>query len=142
MFRNYYGAAKSRWRWQAATIFVYCPSLSTTPRQALPALLRHLPLGPTSQDRSVIDAVEFVLTNQHSRVNAVPAVRNGSSRSLDLSFVSDAWWPLVTGLKTRTAVLQVDRRMFELCVLFQVANDLKSGDLCIVHSDRFRRGRA
>lgn len=28
--------------------------------------------------------------------------------------------------------------MFELCVLFQVANDLKSGDLCIADSDRFR----
>jgi hypothetical protein len=43
-----------------------------------------------------------------------------------------------TGSKARTVAAQVDRRMFELCVLFQVANDLKSGDLCIASSDRFR----
>jgi hypothetical protein len=57
---------------------------------------------------------------------------------LDLSFISDAWWPLVTGLKTRSAVSQIDRRLFELCVVTQVANDLKSGDLCIPEVDKFR----
>jgi hypothetical protein len=62
----------------------------------------------------------------------------GQKEALNLSFVSDAWWPLVTGFRARTAVSEIDRRMLELCVVIQVANDLKSGDLCIPGSDKFR----
>ena len=115
------------------------PQCYRHPRQALLALLENMPLSPTSQDRSVIAAVEFVLANHNSRSNTVSTAREGlDDAPLDLSFVSDAWWPLVSGSKARTVTAQVDRRMFELCVLFQVANDFKSGDLCIADSDRFR----
>jgi hypothetical protein len=115
------------------------PQCYRHPRQALLALLENMPLSPTSQDRSVIAAVEFILANHNSRSNTISTTRDGlDDAPLDLSFVSDAWWPLVTGSKARTVAAQVDRRMFELCVLFQVANDLKSGDLCIADSDRFR----
>lgn len=58
--------------------------------------------------------------------------------TLDLSFVADLWWALVAGVKTRTAPASIDRRLFEICVVVQVANDLKSGDLCIPESDKFR----
>jgi hypothetical protein len=58
--------------------------------------------------------------------------------TLDLSFVGDLWWPLVTGVKTRTAPASIDRRLLEICVVVQVAKDLKSGDLCIPESDKFR----
>jgi hypothetical protein len=108
------------------------------PRQALLALLENSPLCPTSQDRSVVDAVAFVLANQNGRGTSISVAGTNQKGTLNLSFVSDAWWPLVTGVKTRTAVSQIDRRLLELCVVIQVANDLKSGDSCIPESDKFR----
>jgi TnpA family transposase len=119
----------------AGNHFRLLPKCFGHPRQALLALLENLPLCPTSQDRSVVDAVAFVLANQNGRTTKVPIA---DSDPLDLSFVSDAWWPLVTGLKARSTVSQIDRRLFELCVVTQVANDLKSGDLCIPEGDKFR----
>jgi TnpA family transposase len=57
---------------------------------------------------------------------------------LDLSFVPDKWWPLVTGQRKRSGPInRVDRRYFELCVLSQVMVELKSGDLYIPDSDQY-----
>ncbi len=86
----------------------------------------------------MVDATAFVLANQNGRSINVPIDRNDQGEPLDLSFVSEGWWPLVTGLKTKSRASQVNRRMFELCVLTQVANDLKSGDLCIPDGDKYR----
>ena len=103
------------------------------------SLLEHLPLCPTSQDRSLVDAVAFVLANQNGRAVSLSTISaSAQTPTLDLSFVGDLWWPLVTGVKTRTAPASIDRRLFEICVVVQVANDLKSGDLCIPESDKFR----
>ena len=116
------------------------PECFRHPRQALLSLLEHLPFCPTSQDRSLVDSVAFVLENQNSRATSVSTISRSEQTPtiLALSFVSDVWWPLVTGLKTRTAPASIDRRLFEICVVLQVANDLKSGDLCIPESDKFR----
>jgi hypothetical protein len=57
---------------------------------------------------------------------------------LNLSFVPDQWWPLVTGAKSRGKPEKVHHRYLELCVLVQVSNELKSGDLCIPQGERFR----
>jgi len=61
---------------------------------------------------------------------------------LDLSFVPDPWWPLVTGLKSRSKrPARVTRRFLELCLVSQVANELKSCDLCLPSGDKFRDHR-
>jgi TnpA family transposase len=123
----------------AGNHFRLLPECFRNARQALLSLLEHLPLCPTSQDRSVVDAVAFVLANQNGRAPTVSTTSGTEQRpKLDLSFVNETWWPLITGLKTRTAAANVDRRLFEACVVIQVANDLKSGDLCIPESDKFR----
>jgi hypothetical protein len=62
----------------------------------------------------------------------------GSLNPLDLSFVADKWWPLVTGNKDRGAMVErIDHRYFELCVFSNVMLELKSGDLCVPGSDQF-----
>jgi hypothetical protein len=58
--------------------------------------LENLPLSATSQDRSVIDAVAFVLANQNARRTSISVDDAGPKEALNLSFVNDAWWPLVT----------------------------------------------
>ena len=50
----------------------------------------------------------------------------------------DKWWPLVTGDKDPGAtVTQVHRRYFELCVLSETMQALKSGDLCLPGSEQY-----
>lgn len=69
----------------------------------------------------------------------------GPPRYLDISFIPEKWWPLVTGNRTRTScvrerdtpVTQVHRRYFELCVFAETMLALKSGDLCIPGSEQF-----
>jgi hypothetical protein len=57
---------------------------------------------------------------------------------LDLSWIADGWWRLVTGERTRGQYPErVDRRQFEVCVFSQLLWDLTSGDLCIVGSAEF-----
>jgi hypothetical protein len=47
--------------------------------------------------------------------------------------------PVVTGHKNPNALFdKVHRRNLELCIFTQVMNELKSGDLCIPLSDKYR----
>ena len=57
---------------------------------------------------------------------------------LDLAWIPDGWWRLVTGERTRGAYPErVDRQHFEACVFSQLLWDPKAGDLCIVDSGEF-----
>jgi hypothetical protein len=52
--------------------------------------------------------------------------------------VTEKWSPVVTGNKNpNIPVSRVLRRPFEICVLTEVMQDLRSGDLCIPGSDRY-----
>ncbi|HEY6765441.1 MAG TPA: hypothetical protein VI386_11760, partial [Candidatus Sulfotelmatobacter sp.] len=62
------------------------PQCFRHPRQALLALLENLPLSATSQDRSVIDAVAFVLANQNARRISISVDDTGQKEALNLSF--------------------------------------------------------
>jgi TnpA family transposase len=117
------------------------------PRTALFMLLEKLPLISTTQDKRVERAIRFVLANKDHRADMVTVAKDvdgedGDPRTeplLDLSFIPDAWWMLVTGLKSRTIVpLRVDRRWLELCVLSVVADELQASDLCIPAANKFR----
>src|ERR1039457_483117 len=88
---------------------------------------------PPPQDRSVEAAIHFLLTHRthcQPKLKIVP--------TLDFSFVTDAWWPLVTGQAARQPQpVEVDRRYFEMCLFTQVVNELKSGDLYISGSEEY-----
>ena len=125
----------------------FLPRVFRHPRTALLLLLESLPLTSTSADKSLERAVAFVIAHKTSKADWLPLiqedtkdrVRETQAPALDLSFVLDQWWPLVTGLKNRNATpLQVNRRFLELCVINQVANELKSRDLCLPLGEKFR----
>jgi TnpA family transposase len=117
-----------------------------TQRALLVSFLEQIPLVSTSQDRGVEHAIAFLLTHKTSRSPTLAIVQteqrpDGSlhQRSLlDLAFVSDKWWPLVTGQTVRSLLPpHVDRRYFEICLISHVMHELKSGDLCIPGSATF-----
>lgn len=116
-------------------------------RQALFEWLDRVRLISTSRDTSLTAALDFLRTHRTSRAEWVSTLQfigvneNGAAPQpspLDLSWVPDKWWKLVTGTNRRDVTpAQVDRRHFEVCVFSQVMWELKSGDLCIEGSDKF-----
>jgi len=103
-------------------------------RQTLFALLDHLPLRSTSQETTVEDALAVLRTHRTTKRDWLDL----STTPLDLSWVPDKWWKLLTGTTVRTRTPhRVNRRHFEVCVFSQVMAELKSGDLCIEGSAQF-----
>jgi TnpA family transposase len=115
-------------------------------RATLFRLLRVLPLESTSQDTSLIDAHRFVLEHEATRSEWLTLTDDEqiddrvrrSSAPLDLSWVPEGWWRVVTGESRRELPpTRLNRRHFEICVFSQLMWDLKSGDLCIIGSEKF-----
>lgn len=102
-------------------------------RSALFELISSVELVSTTQDVSLVEAIQFAIDHRESRTEKL-AVPN----SLKLSWIPDKWWKLVTGRSKREAgITEVNRKPFEICLFSQVKLDLKSGDLCIPGSEQF-----
>jgi TnpA family transposase len=115
-------------------------------RAVLFRFLERIDLVSTSPDSSTTDAIAFLLKHKGDHHDWLPVVKDeirgdGSAERVplvDLSIVTEKWWPVVTGSKSlNTPATRVLRRPFELCVLTEVMQDLRSGDLCIPGSDRY-----
>jgi TnpA family transposase len=115
-------------------------------RAALFLFLESILLVSTTHDRAMTEAIAFLLEHKASRSDWLPIMRRETradgtlhqTPQVDLSFVLDKWWPLVTGHKDRDApVTRVERRHFEMCVFSHIMLELKSGDLCIAGSRQF-----
>jgi TnpA family transposase len=113
-------------------------------RAALFRLLAILPLRSSSQDTALEGAIAFVRAHEASRRDRLDTddpdehAQRSPSPSLDLSWVPDDWWPLVTGLRTRAGYPpSVDRRHLEVCLFSQVMAELKSGDLYVEGGDAY-----
>jgi TnpA family transposase len=119
-------------------------------RAAFLRFLAHAAPVSTSQDRATEQAIAFLLAHRTDRraklrttVEAVQADGAVVRQPLDLSWVGEKWWPLLTGRTVRDPLpTEVDRRHFEICLFTQVVNELKSGDLCIPGSEEYGDYRA
>ena len=101
-------------------------------RKTLFALFDHITVSSTSQDQSIVQALQFVLEHRNSKAAWL------NLGDLDIAWLSEKWWKLVTGLSNRnTRPEKIDRRQFEVCVFSQVMEELLAVDLCIVGSDQF-----
>lgn len=121
----------------------YFPLLQTfykSQRSALFRLLDVLPLRSSTQDTSLIEAIKFIGQHRHSRSASVSIVRTehpGTEEErhiqlLDLSWIPQKWWTLVSGQRKRTPYRStLQRRPFEVCVFSHLLLGLKSGDLYI-----------
>lgn len=107
-------------------------------RRALLLLLERVPITSTTQDRTLEQAIQFVLRHQRHRKEWLD-LEGENAPVVDLCFLTEQWWPLVTGMKTKSHLpSRVHHRYLELCVISQVANELKSCDLCVPLGDKFR----
>lgn len=91
-------------------------------------LVELLQLKPTTQDRSLVKALEIV-------VEYGPYHREWIEEYVDLSFASDRWKKLVR--RPAGEGPPTNRRYLELCVFSYLADELRSGDLCVAGSESF-----
>lgn len=101
-------------------------------RSILFRLVHLLDIRPTSQDRSLIDALELIKIYQDKhRIEWI-------EDDIDLSFVSDRWRKLLReGSEEENIGLGVSRRCLEICVFSYLAEELRSGDLSVAGSEEF-----
>jgi hypothetical protein len=113
-------------------------------RPTLFRIWRAIPMKTTSQDASLVHALAFILAHEHSRSEWLPLTgEHAATTTLDLSWVPESWWRLVTGQHPRDAPpKRVNRRHLEVCIWTQLMWDLKSGDACIEGSAEFADYRA
>ncbi|WP_267901037.1 transposase [Dulcicalothrix desertica] len=97
-------------------------------RKVLFDLVRSLDILSTSADESVINAIKFLLDNEHKRVPHFPA-------EIDLSFVGKHWRALIIAEVKGNKVLK--RQQLEICIFSYLAEDLKTGDACVVGSESY-----
>ena len=125
----------------------FLPKFYRSHRAVLFRFLTVVPLHPTTQDESLVQAIEFLQTHRGQKRTWLPLVAEDSTLEnaettpipkLTLNWVPTKWWTLVTGEKNRATVpTQVHRQYFELCVFSHVLLGLKSGDLYIEGSSAF-----
>lgn len=97
-------------------------------RAAMFRMAKVLQFDAATEDRSLLDALAVVLTNEHKKTEWV-------ADEVTLSFASERWRKLVRrshGLGNPT-----NRRFLEVCVFSHLSSDLRSGDVCIDGSGTF-----
>ena len=99
-------------------------------RSTLFKVARSLVLRPTTEDRSLVDALAFLLENDRAgrRGEFLPG-------ELDLSFASERWRDLVVAELNGEPALE--RRKLEICVFSSLADELKAGDVCVEGSEKY-----
>jgi len=90
-------------------------------------LVNALKFESTSKDQSLINALNFLLLNASKRGECLSPI--------DLSFATSVWQKFV--LVKQGGQLKMSRRHFEVCVFFHLANELRSGDVCVQGSQEY-----
>lgn len=101
-------------------------------------ILTKLQFVSTSQDDSLIKAMEFIVAHRSSRKEWIPTNAGNDQPILeDISWIPKRWVKLITGKTKKMVPQQINRRHFEVCVCEQLVSDLKSADICVLGSDTY-----
>lgn len=91
-------------------------------------LLSVLRFESTTAEQNLIEALNFLLDNEHRRGEWLP-------NQVDLSFANARWQKLI--ITTQGEQTLISRRHFEVCVFSYLATELKSGDICVIGSEEY-----
>ena len=100
--------------------------------------LELMTLRSTSQDAGMEPLIAAVLSLRNRRHELIEVASLGLDEDRDFEWMPKAWRQHVFGKRANTlGTGWMHRKYFELAVLVQVKDELKSGDLFIPHSERF-----
>lgn len=97
-------------------------------RGTLFRLIKSLSFVSTSQDQSLITALEFLIENESRRGDYL-------EQAVDLSFAAEKWHKII--LNKISGESFYDRKHFEVCVFSSLMSELKSGDIAIEGSEEY-----
>lgn len=97
-------------------------------RQTLLRLVKTLEFTSTSNDRSLIESLAYLIENENKKSEHLKA-------ESDLDFAAEKWKQIV--LKTVDGLPVFDRKHFEICVFSHLAQELKAGDIAIKDSEEY-----
>jgi hypothetical protein len=97
-------------------------------RKALFRVIKTLDVRSTTSDQTLIDAMNFIIAHEHDPKKYLEA-------TIDLSFASEKWQRTVLVRRKRKSWFL--RQHLETCVFSYVAEELKTGDLCVAGSEQF-----
>ncbi|HGJ9159563.1 TPA: Tn3 family transposase, partial [Pseudomonas aeruginosa] len=97
-------------------------------RSLLFRLSHLLQLEPTTQDRSLIQALQLIQDSENLH-------REWIDEHVDLSFASERWVKVVR--RPASEGPPTNRRYLEVCVFSYLASELRSGDMCVLGSESF-----
>jgi Domain of unknown function (DUF4158)/Tn3 transposase DDE domain len=97
-------------------------------RKALFRVIKTLDMRSTTSDQALIDAMQFIIAHEHSPKQYLEA-------TFELSFANKKWQRTV--LVRRKGKTWFRRQQLETCVFSYLADELKSGDLCVIGSEQF-----
>ncbi|WP_246434709.1 DUF4158 domain-containing protein [Teredinibacter haidensis] len=111
-------------------------------RAALFRTIEILNLASATADKDVLNAFQFILKHKKRRTDFLSIQTDpndpASKNELNIRWIRDKWWKLVTGKATKSAqVTEVNNISFELCVFERIAEELGTGDLFIPYSETF-----
>lgn len=92
-------------------------------------MVKLLNLSSTSEDRTLMEALDVVLMHESRRGDWV-------DYPVDMSFANERWRRVVSH-RTEDGSVRLHRRHFEVCVFSSLANELRSGDLAIDGSEEY-----
>jgi len=97
-------------------------------RKSLFILIELLEIRTATQDQSLIEALNFLISTEDKRTELLPF-------TLDLDFASSQWQDTVMVKESGNTFLV--RRHLEVCIFYHLASGLRTGDLCIDTSEDF-----
>ena len=98
-------------------------------RATILRMVRMLDLESTTEDRSLINAIELILSQERARGDWL-------DEPVDLAFTTQLWRKTITH-RTEQGEERIHRRLFEVCVFSSLANELKSGDVAVRGSETY-----
>ena len=100
-------------------------------RHILFGLLDYMRIISTSQDQSLINALQFIRLNKHSHKQWLDINTFSEEEKPDLSLLTESWFKMVTGVAKGNTVTKIHRPYYEMAILGVLANDLQCGDVYI-----------
>jgi len=97
-------------------------------RKSLFTVIKTLELRSTTSDQTLIEAIQFIITHEHSPKQYLEA-------TFGLPFASKKWQRTIQ--VRRKGKIWFSRHHLETCVFSYLADELKSGDICVVGSEQF-----
>jgi TnpA family transposase len=100
-------------------------------RSVLFCILENLKIRSSSQDNTLITAVQFIIKHRYSRKEWIDIDYNAEELKEELDILSDRWFKTVTQVSRGSKVQTVNKNYYEIAIFSMLADELQCGDVYV-----------